>query len=180
MLIPLYLYRYLYEAKYNSLISLIETNFSYLDTILEFIFYSLLFFSVIVLIVCVFIFAIYKPVEWIYSKKFNRDQDAAVSFIGSYNKFFYGVQNRVSFIFRWILLVTGYIYLLKQEILIEIWNQVTTMYKSFNGFIQLLLYIPGVIYFLILVLSFYVICLSVAYRYLFFRAKESRNNEVES
>lgn len=177
MLIPVYMYSYFYPEKFIEFWLLVEGKFENFEIIIEFIFYSLFFFSILILLICTIISVIYIPINLIYSRKYDRNKNDAISFIQSYNRFIYGAQSRAGFIYRWLLLVMGYLYFINDEILVDLFNQINQAYDSLNTFFQICLYIPGLLYIIFMAIGLYGIFQSLAYRFIFMHYK-SDNEQV--
>ncbi|WP_090738646.1 hypothetical protein [Paenibacillus sp. Mc5Re-14] len=153
ILIPLYSYKFFYEDRFNDLIQLIKSKFKEIEVIIEFVFYMFFFYSFVILAVCLFLALIYKPVGLIYSYKFKSNEKSGEYFIENYFSLFYGSQNRASFVFRWLLLIMGYLYIINPKSIIELWNSILIKYESLNWIVEIIIFIPIMFYGLLIFIA---------------------------
>lgn len=153
ILIPIYSYKFFYEDRFNDLIQLIKSKFKEIEVIIEFVFYMFFFYSIIILAVCLFLALIYKPVSLIYSYKFKTDEKSGEYFIENYFSLFYGSQNRASFVFRWLLLIIGYLYIINPKFIIELWESILIKYESLNWIMEIIIFIPIMFYGLLIFIA---------------------------
>ncbi|MEC0129130.1 hypothetical protein [Paenibacillus pabuli] len=153
ILIPLYSYKFFYEDRFNDLIQLIKSKFKEIEVIIEFVFYMFFFYSFVILAVCLFLALIYKPVGLIYSYKFKNNEKSGEYFIENYFSLFYGSQNRASFVFRWLLLIMGYLYIINPKSIIELWDSILIKYESLNWIMEIIIFIPIMFYGLLIFIA---------------------------
>ncbi|MNW44392.1 hypothetical protein D3C74_216260 [compost metagenome] len=153
ILIPLYSYKFFYEDRFNDLIQLIKSKFKEIEVIIEFVFYMFFFYSFVILAVCLFLALIYKPVGLIYSYKFKSNEKSGEYFIENYFSLFYGSQNRASFVFRWLLLIMGYLYIINPKSIIELWDSILIKYESLNWIMEIIIFIPIMFYGLLIFIA---------------------------
>ncbi|OPA73472.1 hypothetical protein BVG16_28850 [Paenibacillus selenitireducens] len=180
LLIPLILYKSFYPYKFGELHKMIFDKYKSIEIILEFIVYSLLFYSIVVSGIFLFITVIKKPIEMIYSSRYKWNREGALYFISSYHRFFRGSLDRVSFIYRWTIITLGYLYVINQKISHNIWLLSKSYYESLGGFLKFILLFPGSFLGLILLMSIYGIFSMVANRYLLPQSNQNLKESQEA
>lgn len=168
---PLFLYSIIFPSKYSQLLKKITGTLNGIEILLEFTFYSLLFFSLLTLLVYLIILLIKKPIDIIYTYRFHKDSEKALGLINTYHMFFYGALNRISFLFRWTILISGYLFLIDKDTLINFWTMIYNFHYTLNGFLEFLIIILGIIIIFILINSIYISISMIAYKYLYLKSQ---------
>lgn len=177
LLIPLLIYKWSYPMKFDSLSKLVKDKFNGVEIILDFAFYAFTLYSIITPIVFIIIAFLRKPIDKVYDKTFKRDERNAIGLLERYGAFFQGSLDRASFVFRWTLVILGYLYLFNKDVVLNYFVEIRNFYSSLNWFTNLIVTIFGVIYILIFLGSVYVSIRMVANQYLLLKRKK---NEVDS
>lgn len=171
LLLLLFVYKNILPSHYNNILKMISTKINNYDFIIEILFYSLFFLSIIIYIIYIILVIINKPINCIYSRKFISDKDNAIMFIKSYYNFLYGSQTKLIIIFQWLIVIAGYLYLLKPQVIREFITNSITIYDNLsqNIFLQIIIPFFGIFYFLFLIYSIIKLIQSLAYVFLYLK-----------